>query len=85
MRPHTHHPVQGSGGISQFSRTEIFEHAQGLGPRRAEGGLAMTPYLVLPSGPTTPSALQTADFAAQYLAYSTPCQRLGHVLADVTP
>jgi hypothetical protein len=70
-------------GISRFSRLESIVHVQGLGPRGTGQRLALTRLAVLPSGPTTPSASQRNDFAAQYLAYTNPCQRFANALAGV--
>ncbi len=72
-----------SRGISRFSRMENIVHAQGLGPRGTDQGLAITRLIMLPSGPTTPSASRRNDFAAQYLAYTNPCQRFANALTDV--
>ncbi len=38
--------------------------------------------VVLPSKPTTLSASQRNDFAARYLACTSPCQRFADALAD---
>jgi hypothetical protein len=62
---------------------ELLVHAEGLGPRGTAQALAKAHLAVLPSKPTTSSASRRDDFAAPYLAYTSPCQRFADALAGI--